>query len=224
MNYSLGNMLGGGRTAFSPLSLSPAAWFSDTGSNPAQWDDLSGNSRHLTQATGANQPAIVSNVLNGRQVRRFDGVNDLLTNSTYSLSQPFTVFSVIDYTVSALGKNVFAGNSGASAPAVSINSTNKASLFAGSTITATNAAAKPCILSSVFNTTSSVLLENGLQVASGNVGSAALSGFRLGAWSSGGDRFIGDIAEVIMFPVVLSTTDRRRVEGYLSSKYNIAVS
>jgi hypothetical protein len=71
---------------FNPLSLSPALWLSDTGSNPAQWDDISGNNRHATQATVASQPAIIANGLGGRQVRRFDGSKWMQagTNSTWN--------------------------------------------------------------------------------------------------------------------------------------------
>jgi hypothetical protein len=210
--------------AFNPLSLSPALWLSDTGSNAGQWDDLSGNGRHVTQTDVSRQPVIVANALNSRQVRRFDGSNDILTNASYSTAQPFTVFVVIgDYSSTATTKNIFAGNSG-NAPAVAMDSSNRPTMYAGSSIAATNAMAEPCVLSSVFNTTSSVLFENGRQVASGNAGSVILNGIRLGAWSTGGDRFIGDMAEVLLFPTALSTENRRRIEGYLSSKYNIAIS
>jgi len=93
--------------AFSPLTFNPALWLSDTGSNAAQWDDLSGNSRHATQAVGANQPAIVTNALNSRQVRRFDGSSDFFTISDRALLRNIagaTIFSVINPSVQSAGE------------------------------------------------------------------------------------------------------------------------
>ncbi len=48
------------------------------GNTVSQWADQSGNNRHATQTTAANQPTLVINTLNGKPVLRFDGVNDLL--------------------------------------------------------------------------------------------------------------------------------------------------
>ena len=48
------------------------------GGTVSQWTNQSGNSRHATQTTSANQPTLVPNALNGEPVLRFDGVNDFL--------------------------------------------------------------------------------------------------------------------------------------------------
>jgi hypothetical protein len=74
----------GALAGFNPRSLSPALWLNDTGSDASVWTDISGNGRNAVQATGANQPSIVTGAINGRQVRRFDGVDDYLLTSTVS--------------------------------------------------------------------------------------------------------------------------------------------
>ncbi len=61
--------------SFTPYDLSPYAWYTDSGTVTTTWSDISGNARSLTQFTTANRPAIVTNALNGRQVRRFDGTD-----------------------------------------------------------------------------------------------------------------------------------------------------
>lgn len=48
----------------------------------SQWNDKSGNGRHVTQGTAANRPAYPAAVLNGLNVVRFDGSNDKLTRNT----------------------------------------------------------------------------------------------------------------------------------------------
>lgn len=44
----------------------------------ASWNDTSGNNNHCTQTTKANQPLVVTNILNGQTVLRFDGIDDWL--------------------------------------------------------------------------------------------------------------------------------------------------
>ena len=78
---------GGGYTdPSSDATLS--AWFrSDTsggtlGNALSQWDDASGNTRHLTQATGGNQPVLTDNLINTHPAVVFDGTDDYLVNSS----------------------------------------------------------------------------------------------------------------------------------------------
>jgi len=77
-------------TTFSPLDLSPALWldgddvatFTKDGSNlVSQWNDKSGNARHVSQATGTKQPTWTAAAINGRAAPDFDG-GDTLTNLT----------------------------------------------------------------------------------------------------------------------------------------------
>jgi hypothetical protein len=82
----------GALAGFNPLSLAPALWLNDTGSDPSVWTDISGNGRN---ATGANNPSIVTNTLNGKQVRRFDGTNDTLSLAAdLALGAAHTIFVV----------------------------------------------------------------------------------------------------------------------------------
>lgn len=73
-------------TAFSPLDLSPALWLdaSNAGSITSsagavsQWDDLSGNTKHVTQATAGQKPTTASTTQNGLNVLAFDGGDRLI--------------------------------------------------------------------------------------------------------------------------------------------------
>lgn len=62
----------------------------------AIWYDQSGNNRHATQATAANQPRIVNNgvldMINGRPAIRFDGVNDRLS-FTRAIQDDFSILA-----------------------------------------------------------------------------------------------------------------------------------
>lgn len=91
---------------FSPLDFGPAVWLSDTGTNPNQWDDISGNNRHFT-GTGST---IISAGPYKRQVRSFNGTTQYLRNAYYPSLANTGRFTVI--TVSPTTNFVFCGPSG----------------------------------------------------------------------------------------------------------------
>lgn len=47
----------------------------ESGGDISQWDDQSGNARHATQSTGANQPNLISSGLNGKSIVRYTRAN-----------------------------------------------------------------------------------------------------------------------------------------------------
>lgn len=70
---------------WTPANIVTQAWFDadDAGTitiatGVSQWDDKSGNGRHVSQGTAANQPAYNSTQLNSKPVLTFDGSNDVL--------------------------------------------------------------------------------------------------------------------------------------------------
>jgi hypothetical protein len=64
------------------------------------WYDQSGNSKDATQATAINQPRIVNagsiDLVNTKPAILGDGSNDTLINSTLSLTNPSSIFTVVD--------------------------------------------------------------------------------------------------------------------------------
>jgi hypothetical protein len=241
MNYSLGNMLGGGRVAFNPLSLSPALWLSDTGSNAAQWDDLSGNGRHATQATGASQPAIVTGALNGRQIRRFDGIDDQLSGSRLLSSSNFSVFVVLK----AIAQNAKAiltqRSSGTVIGRTEILSCSDTGSFNSARVFFNNGTSynlnatgvmldntpKIVHVKSTTTGTTSVGINGGVEevLLTGQTWTPENVNYMLGAIPSSATRFFaGDIAEILAFPRALTVNERQRVERYLSNKYSIALA
>lgn len=91
---------------FTPASLSPTLWLdaadtatiTESSGAVSQWNDKSGNSYHLSQGTGANQPATGTVTQNGRNVIGFSADNKFLTHdagsNVISLS-PMTMFCVV---------------------------------------------------------------------------------------------------------------------------------
>lgn len=81
ITFSLAATAGSG-TSTAPSG--PSLWLkADAGvtlnaGNVMQWSDQSGNNNHAVQTTAANQPALVSNGVNGKPSLRFDSTSDYL--------------------------------------------------------------------------------------------------------------------------------------------------
>lgn len=64
------------------------------------WYDQSGNAKNTTQTTAINQPRIVNagsiDLVNSKPAILADGINDNLTNTTLSLTNPTSIFTVVD--------------------------------------------------------------------------------------------------------------------------------
>jgi hypothetical protein len=89
---------------WTPANISTALWFDasdtttviQTGNLVSQWNDKSGNNRHISQATPSQQPTLASNQQNGLNVLTFDGSNDILSNASVGASglNSVTIISV----------------------------------------------------------------------------------------------------------------------------------
>src|SRR5262245_19031906 len=93
----------GAGIGFSPSVLPGLkAWYDATtiaglsdGSAVAQWNDISGNANHLTQATGSKQPLYKTGIVKGLPIVRFDGVDDFLRGTFGStVAQTLTIVSI----------------------------------------------------------------------------------------------------------------------------------
>lgn len=220
-----------GSGTFNPGSVSGLAlWFkADAGTSTttngaaiSQWNDQSGNARHVAQATGANQPTYQENVVNGRPVVRFDGTNDYLEATGFTLTQPNTMFVVAKpANVASNGKNVVDGVT--TRNAVTIGTTPKIGLNAGSDVNSTlDWTVAFQLVTAVFNGASSLVRRNGVASAAVNPGTASLAGIRIGTFNGSLAMWNGDVAEVLVYNAALSTVDRDAVESHLTSKYAIA--
>jgi hypothetical protein len=109
---------------FLPTSLSLLKlWFDGadsssmtlSGSSVSQWNDKSGNSFNATQSTGANQPTLVTNVLNGKSTVRFNGSTSYLsfgTSQIFDDTLGFTLVVVFKCTATGFGRTIFEANAG----------------------------------------------------------------------------------------------------------------
>jgi len=204
-----------------------------------QWWDQSGNERHASNTTTAQQPKICSSGTiiesDGKPAIQFETTN---ASGTYirlqtaafsvAISQPVTCFMVCyqlatgDRQTPMDGRTnqfMFAADFGqgvygmASDPGVVLNSTTP--LRIGS-----------ALFSAYFDTASSYMRLNGAGILSGTIGANALDGITIGNIRgtptpiSGGYSWIGTIQELIIYPSDQSA-NRERIEGDLAWSYSV---
>lgn len=214
---------------FTPLSLSPALWLSDTGSDPSVWPDLSGNGRNATQADVARRPAITAGGLNGRQVRRFDGVDD---GMIFGAGLPTGNTAHTAFIVGT--RTAFTNQAFLSWGALAIN--NSRAIFANVNFNIFSSFYSNDRGWGAFASNANLITwrytgsEEQVWQNSGSLGSRSVTGVNtssstaanfIGSYTDGSFTapLKGDIAEILVFPRALSTTDRQNVESYLRNKW-----
>lgn len=218
-------------SAFSPLAGSPLAWFdtSDTASISqvanavSQINDKSGNARHLTQATGANQPVTNTRTINSLNVLDFNGTTHLLSSPSFVQAQPITAFVVCQLDVAAavireaLGSAAPSGDS----PALYQKSDTTFAYYAGAEVSmATASDTNPHVLAAVFSGASSVGYLDGVQKATSSPGTAGFStGFAMGASSAPSAFWDGRIGELLIYPSAFDAGTIASASAYLRTKW-----
>lgn len=239
-------------TEFSGLALwldaADTATITESSGAVSQWDDKSGNGRHFTQATGANQPATGTNTRNGLNVISFVtndslglGSNDLARNVSGA-----TIYLVYKHATTATTQRIiFAVNRNANAGFVRISLddglTNSRTRTGGRTLDADSFASVTgsavigtnyLYRSSVFDYANTDLFNfvdgvadgstTSFQTATTTSDTAALSA-TIGASTGAppGAFFSGQIAEILVYHTAHTTAQRLTVETYLKNKWGL---
>jgi hypothetical protein len=233
------------RPSFSPGSLAPFLWLdagdtttiTSTNGFVSQWNDKSGNGRHVSQSTGNKQPSLVTNARNGLSTINFDGSNDSLTRSAsgFPTSGNRHLFAAVKYT----------GNSTLLLQHIAIWGNNNSTLYTSwglcfkwtspsyfSTVhiwgeqnpTSASALATNTWheVNASYDGTRTRLFTNGIEATPNTrtVTTAVAGSFLVGARTNGeAEYWTGEIGEIILYDFELSLADRQLVQGYLKSKW-----
>lgn len=204
------------------LALSPAAWYRlnrgiTVVTGVSQWDDHSGNARHLTQATGSLQP-----VQQADGSLLFDGADDLM-RVTFTLNQPETTYCLFKQVTWTLNDRIYDGNAANGMALAQNPATPQLITFAGATgINVSPAVGSLCVVAAVFNGAASLVqLNQGVPVA-GTVGANNAAGITLGAQPSGNYGNV-QIYEFIVFPSAHDSATIRKVVAYLGAVGGLAL-
>jgi hypothetical protein len=192
--------------------------------NVSQWNDLSGNSRHLTQSNTTLQPLYITSGANSVGVG-MDGIDDVMSTAAFTINQPFTRFLVITRRDSATAGTIINSASGTpnSPLANSSSSTTRVVMFGG---TANLISGQDTVngqrsqFGTIYNGASSELWNNGTSTTGVNIGTNGMNGVRIG----GGNPAPYVFHAVLIINRVPTTDEREKMEGYLAWRYGIQSS
>ncbi|MFM5925730.1 MAG: hypothetical protein ACKPB9_28055 [Dolichospermum sp.] len=188
------------------------------GSTVSQWCDKSGNERHATQATAANQPVYQATGLNGRPTIGFDGTNDALLSS-FSLALPATV--IVVFRINAYKSfGVIYGN--ATTNTLGLHSSNSALYnFDGIAVRSlsTTLTTTPLMVASTWSSNQIQSHVNGGNAFTFSNSNPNFTGLVIGDASVGSQTLNGSISEI-----VITSANRQLIEGYLAWKWELTAN
>lgn len=212
-----------GLELWSPLNLSNLwAWYTVEGFNlsdgdsVAQWNDLSGNGRHVSQGTAGDQPTYRVDEV-GMPYVDFD--HGPFLSMSNSFSTPITTFAVCYFR--SLDGNLKVGGGG-SFYIFSLNGGNIAT-YNGSHFTVGHSARLGWnVGTSVTDSANSELYLNGELLGTGSAGTSSISNWTIGADNNSGVRPMdGGIREILMFDAHLSQALIEGVSRRLMAKWKV---
>ncbi len=215
------------------------------GSNVTTWSDQSGNGNDASQGSTADQPTLVSSSINGQPAVQF--ANDILSGTDILVSDnAATCYTVVKPSSLSSGFNIVWSKWADGSPnafkfhfavhnaKVSLftspdGSTTSSETIGGSSLVTGNA----YVLGSDVSTTAGTqhVYFNGVSAVATTSGITSLAtlnqvysvGGKLGTNTSS-NRFVGDIAEVVVYNTALNIAQRTLVANYLGAKYGIALA
>lgn len=241
-----------GKKLWTPANISPALWLdaADTstitlnGTTVSEWRDKSGNARHASQATVANQPTYSATGFNNTGALLFNNTSNWMQSTTDALGtvttfnavalwqtntndntfdylyQVGTTSNALSLSVAGTGASVFAGNY------YHLDSANPPTAFNSGT---TALFSQPVITSHSINPSSptNALFVNGVQrtVNSWTKTLNSTGTVFLGVNNQNGNlvHFLNGLIGGIIFVIntQLSTENRQRAEGFLAHRHQV---
>lgn len=207
------------------------------GNSVGTMTDFSGNNNDATQSVAGQKPIYRTGIINGKPVVRFDGSDDIITIPDAGIRADFSFFIVCKFNnftpayagVLATpcagntdGGGFLAKSNGKSAHYIGRGSSTYSSYDGTGSITYTPAVFQ--VISSVNDDGGTMAsYRNGTLDASTSQSSTALSGrIDIAAHPQFAARYCAiDIAELVVFPFALSSTNRALMESYLAAQYGL---
>ncbi len=225
-----------------PVTNGLAAWYDAShltlasGASVTLWPDASTNARDAVQSVTAARPVFLTNVLNGLPAVRFDGTDDSLEyDGTFLAASDYTVF-VVEGRRSAKIACYFLGGGAATANAnLHLGYRTDNQLTHAQYANDYNMAV-PTYTNQQFFIHSFHLDATGgtgrqtyrdgalLGSLASTVPLASYAGARIGGYLATGNRYSGDLAEILLYNRCLNAVERNAVGHYLATKYALGAA
>lgn len=205
------------------------------------WNDRSGSGNNASQDTVASRPLYVASGQGSKPTVRFDGSDDSLSLSTFvglpTGNGARSAFVVIKQNSTANHKCVFWMGTASSALCWDIympstgyvaQDINSAGILSNAVIQDTSPAIYEIHHPGIVTLSYGSLYKNGVKIAATLSGADYTLNTTYGAAyvgsGPGAASFNGDISEILVFSRALSSSERQKIEQYLSDKYAITTT
>lgn len=219
---------------WTPEALRPALWLDAAdlstitiATGVSEWRDKSGNARHASQTTGANQPAYSDFSFRGLPGITFDGGDRSLTFSGFAQANGHDVFAVADTTNMQTGARVMMNRSVGNGPAIYfglVGSDYRPSMFWSSNLAVqASAIQRPALLRwGVYTGTAFTEVDGGSRASQAHA-QTTLEDWAGIAVASATQRPTAVLSEIV---IANSPTDAQAAAlyGYLSWKWGIRLA
>ena len=185
------------------------------------WADKSGFNHHAIQSSSTNEPELIENGYNERNIIRFDGSNECFFKvADFSLAQPTEIFIVVKWNTT--NNTIIDGITANSGSLWTTSTAGDLRMYAGATLSRTvGTMGEWRFLSCAFNGASSQVRSSGVLLGSvANAGTNSMGGVHIGAHGSSDLELDGDIGEVIIYDKTLTDSQREEVELFLRERWN----
>ena len=145
--------------------------------------DLSGNGNHWTAFSDATRPTY-QRASDGQYYALFDGVDDW-GQATYSLAQPWSRMSLIRQETWNSSRRIFSGTSASTGELMQSGGTPILNIDANAIASANRHPGEDCVITEYFNSTSSYMRQDDFPARTGNGGTNASTGLRVGGRRTG---------------------------------------
>jgi len=218
---------GSQKNNWDPSFITTALWLdaaddstiTESGGAVSQWDDKSGNGRHVTQGTPANRPTYNATGLNGKATVDWPAsINSVFLENTSTYS-PGRLIGVADYD----GSNPFDAYNGLVSFNYSVDSdlfitANSGTSWFGSYQVFLNGS------SAASSTALPTILSPFIFASNANISSSRTNTYIGTDRGIAGRSWRGKMAEIIILPTAPSTYERNRIEGYLAHKWGLTAN
>lgn len=203
------------------------------GDGISAWTDSSGNGYDLAQSLSARQPTLQTNELNALPVVRYDGSNDILSDSDIADLDVgtgdiwvATVFKAPDDSTASFilekGNNEFAVmNTAAGELQIRLGGTTNIPLQSAGNWSRTDFV---MVTGSRVSSTCTGFVDGSAMTTTNTTNTGSISNSNVldvGAAAVAGNPLTGDIAEVLVGGATLTSSDREKLEGYLAWKWGL---
>lgn len=201
----------------------------------SKWDDVSGSGNNATQSVSGNRPTFAANSVNGFPAVTFASSQYFALPAGFSdFTGGASIFVILRPTSVAAGARILDLGNGTASNNLQLQepSTNGAALYAFNGSGSTNVTASSALnlsqfqlLEAVHNgSASGTIFTNAVSQATNSLNNflnVTRSNNFIGQASGGGNNYIGQIAELMLFNRGLTSAERAAVEAYLINRNQV---